>query len=50
MNESLNLHTVPHVRFWQQVQIALTTKVRVKNLLKNNRQIDAKSLPEEWLV
>ena len=50
MNESLNLHTIPHVRFWQQGQIALTAKERVDNLLKINRQDDAKSMAEEWLT
>ena len=50
MNESLNLHTVPYVRFWQHGQIALTAKARVNNLLQNNHQDDAKSLAEEWLV
>ena len=50
MNESLNLHTIPHVRFWQHGQIALTAKARVDNLLKTNRQDDAKSMAEEWLT
>ncbi len=50
MNESLNLYTIPHVRFWQHGQIALTAKTRVENLLKNNRHDDAKSMAEEWLV
>ena len=50
MNEQTHLHTVPRVRFWQHGQIALTAKTRVESLLKNDRQRDAKSMAEEWLI
>ena len=50
MNEQTRLHAVPHVRFWQHGQIALTAKARVERLLKNDRQRDAKSMAEEWLT
>ncbi len=50
MNEQTHLHAVPHVRFWQHGQIALTAKFRVENLLRNDRQSDAKSMAEEWLT
>ena len=50
MNEQIRLHAVPHVRFWQHGQIALTAKTRVESLLKNNREGDAKSMVEEWLT
>ena len=50
MNEQKHLHTVPHVRFWQHGQIALTAKARVESLLKNDREDDAKSMAEEWLT
>lgn len=50
MNEQIRLHAVPHVRFWQHGQIALTAKARVESLLKNDRQRDAKSMAEEWLT
>ena len=50
MNEQTRLRVVPHVRFWQHVQIALTAKTRVESLLKNDRQRDSKSMAEEWLT
>ena len=50
MNEQTRLHAVPHVRFWQHGQIALTAKARVESLLKYDRQRDAKSMAEEWLT
>ena len=50
MNEPSHLHAVPYIRFWQRGQIALTAKARVDSLLKNDRQRDAKSIAEEWLV
>ena len=50
MNEQTRLYAVPHVRFWQHGQIALTAKARVESLLKNDRQSDAKSMAEEWLI
>ena len=50
MNEQIHLHAVPHVRFWQNGQIALTAKTCVECLLKNDRQSDAKSMAEEWLT
>ena len=50
MNGQTHLHTVPHVRFWQHGQIALTAKTRVESLVKNNREGDAKSMGEEWLT
>ena len=50
MNEQMRLHPVPHVRFWQHGQIALTAKARVESLLEKDRQRDAKSMAEEWLI
>ena len=50
MNEQIRLRAVPHVRFWQHGQIALTAKTRLESLLKNDRQSDAKSMAEEWLI
>ena len=50
MNEQIRLQTVPYIRFWQHGQIALTAKMRVESLLKNDRQRDAKSMTEEWLT
>ena len=50
MNGQTRLNAVPHVRFWQHGQIALTAKTRVDNLLKSDRQRDAKSMAEEWLT
>ena len=50
MNEQTHHYAVPHVRFWQHGQIALTAKTRVESLLKNDRKNDAKSMAEEWLT
>ena len=50
MNGQTRLNAVPHVRFWQHGQIALTAKTRVESLLKNDREDDAKSMAEEWLT
>ena len=50
MNEQIHLNAIPHVRFWQRGQIALTAKARVESLLKIDRQNDARSIAEEWLI